>query len=197
MCDEECSLVERLVQLDNSAWEEFCRKYSGPLLAGVRLRFGASQELAEEIVHMTFIRCVKSIKTFDPARGRLFGWLNAIARNEAHTLLRKASPPGRVELDPEDRQWIERIDEAALPDEQLCRQEFRSLILETVMELSSHHRQVLVMKYLEDRKVAEMAVMLGQSEKAVESMLTRSRLALKEQLCKRFREPAAQGDNWL
>ena len=94
MCDEECSLVERLAQLDDSAWEEFCRKYSGPLLAGMRLRFGVSQELAEEIVHMTFIRCVKSIKTFDPARGGLFGWLNAIARNEAHTLLRKASPPG-------------------------------------------------------------------------------------------------------
>ena len=27
------------------------------------------------------------------AAGGLLGWLNAIARNEAHTLLRKASPP--------------------------------------------------------------------------------------------------------
>ena len=146
---------------------------------------------------MTFLRCVKAIKTFDPARGRLFGWLNAIARNEAHTLLRKASPPGRVELDSEDCQWIERIDEADLPDEQLCRQELRSLVLDTVMELTSHYRQVLVMKYLENRKVADMAVSLGQSEKAVESMLTRSRLALKEQLCKRFREPAVRGGNRL
>ena len=197
MCDEEWSLVERLAQLDDSAWEEFCREYSGPLVGTVRLRFGCSQELAEEVVHMTFVRCVRSIKTFDPARGGLFGWLNAIARNEAHTLLRKASPPGRVELDPADRQWIERIDEAELPDEQLCRQEIQFLILDTVMELSGPYRQVLMMKYLEDRRVAEMAVMLGQSEKAVESLLTRSRLALKEQLCKRFREPAVQGGNWL
>jgi len=60
----------------------------------VRLRLGCAQELAEEIVHMTFIRCVRSIKTFDLARGRLFGWLNAIARNEAHTLLLKTRPPG-------------------------------------------------------------------------------------------------------
>ena len=27
MCDDECGLVERLAQLDDNAWEEFCRGY--------------------------------------------------------------------------------------------------------------------------------------------------------------------------
>ena len=47
------------------------------------------------------------------------------------------------------------------------------------------------------RRVAEMAVTLGQSEKAVESLLTRSRVAFKEHLRKRFREPACNGGNWV
>ncbi len=197
MCDEEGILAGKLAAGDDGAWEAFCRHYSGPLLGTVRLRFGCSEELAEEIVHMAFIRCVKSIKTFDPSRGRLFDWLSAIARNEAHTLLRKSSLRGRVELDPQDRDWLQRIDQEELPDERLSRQEVKSLILDTVMELTPNHRQVLMMKYLEDRRVADIATALGQSEKAVESLLTRSRQAFKDHFVRRSREPAFDGGNLL
>jgi hypothetical protein len=38
---------------------------------------------------MTFIRCIKSIRTFKPSRGRLFNWLKAISKNEAHTLFQQ------------------------------------------------------------------------------------------------------------
>ena len=96
MCHEEHVLAKRLAAKDDSAWEVFCHEYSGPLLSAVRLRFGCSQDVAEEIVHLTFIRCVKSIHGFDPTRGRLFDWLKAIARNEAHTLFRKTFPQGQV-----------------------------------------------------------------------------------------------------
>ena len=189
MPDEESIMAKRLADKDDRAWEEFCRQYSAPLLSLVRLRFGCSQELAEEIVHLTFIRCVKGIRTFDPARGRLF--------DEAHTVLRQTAPCGQVELAPDDDQWLESMDHAELPDEQLCRAEVRSLILETVMGLSAHYRQVLLMKYVENRRVADMALVLGQSEKAVESLLTRSRQAFKELLTRRLRKPAALGGNWL
>lgn len=197
MCDEENTLVKRLADRDERAWEGFCRQYSGPLLSLVRLRFGCSQEQAEEIVHVTFIRCVKSFHTFDPARGRLFDWLKAIARNEARRLLRQAAPPGQVPLDSPDGQWLEQMDQADLPDEQLCRREVRSLVVDTVMALNNRYRQVLVMKYLEGRRVSDMAVLLGQSEKAVESLLTRSRLAFKEQLGRQFKNPALSGGDWL
>ena len=60
---------------------------------------------------MTFIRCVKSFNTFDPARGRLFDWLKAIARNEAQRLFRQGAPAGQVALDSLNDQWLEQMDQ--------------------------------------------------------------------------------------
>ena len=54
------------------------------------------------------------------------------------------------------------------------------------MELSSHYRQVLVMKYAEHRAIVQMAVTLGQPKRAVESLLARARLTFKEHLKRRL-----------
>jgi len=72
------------------------------------------------------------------------------------------------------------MDTVALPEEIIAQGEFRLLIHETVAELYSRYRKVLILKYVENRKVAEIASMLGQSEKAIESLLSRSRQAFKK-----------------
>jgi RNA polymerase sigma factor (sigma-70 family) len=178
---QELDLVKRLVQQDDCAWEMFCRDYSGPLLSFIRLRFACSQDAAEEIVHMAFIRCVKSIRTFDPQRGRLFDWLSTVARNEAYTLLRKnAEHQQRLHIDPETCQHLEQLDRSVLPEEHLAQKEVQALVLRTVMALNGRYRQVLTMKYLEGRRVLDIAATLGQSEKAIESLLTRSRQAFRD-----------------
>jgi len=182
---EEKTFIRKLKKMDKWAWEAFCREYSTPLLAFVQLRFGCNREKAEEIVQMTFIRCVKSIRNFKPARGTLLNWLKAISKNEAHTLLRqdqkqsamKTSTLSSVES---IKGVIEEIDAVALPEEMVAKGEIQLLIHETIAELYSRYRKVLILKYVENRKVAEIASMLGQSEKAIESLLSRSRQAFKK-----------------
>lgn len=175
---EEKALVRGLVRMDDGAWEVFCRDYSPPLLTYVQLQFVCNRELAEEVVQTSFVRCVRSIKSFHPSQGRLFPWLKAVARNEAHTTLSAyQARPAAVSASPCEA--IEGLDEAVLPDEVLARKEAQLLVHETLMELPGRHRKALTLKYLENCRVAEIARLLGQSEKAVESLLSRSRNAFK------------------
>lgn len=181
---EEKALVRGLVRMDDGAWEVFCSEYSLPLLTYVQLRFVCGRELAEEIVQRSFVRCVKSIGSFDPSQGRLFTWLKAVAGNEAHTTL-SAYPARAGAVSEIPCEVIERLDDTVLPDELLARKEAQLLVHEALMELPSRHRKVLTLKYLENCRVAEIARLLGQSEKAVESLLSRSRNAFKAMFLKK------------
>jgi len=181
---EEQNLAKGLAQMDEAAWEQFCRLYGPPLLSFVRYALGLDAEKADEAVQMTLIRCVRSISTFDPARGNLFAWLKAISRNEAHTLARRDQKHA-VEISHSafQQEVVERIlqtvDTSDLPDEILARRDLQLLVREVLMSLPERQRKALVMKYVEEIRVAEIARQLGASEKAVESLLSRSRGAFR------------------
>lgn len=191
---EEGTLVRQLVKMDEGAWETFCREYSVPLREFVRMQFGCTRETAEDVVQMSFVRCVKSIKSFDPSRGRLFAWLKAVSSNEAHTALRKQDPPGTAARASGSCGAIEDVDHALLPDEVLAQEEVQLLIHEVMVELHSRYREALVLKYVENRKVSEMAAQLGQSEKATESLLSRSREAFRRVFLKKLADSGAGKD---
>jgi RNA polymerase sigma-70 factor (ECF subfamily) len=137
-------------------------------------------EEAEEVVQMTLVRCMRSIRTFDANRGGLHEWLKAIVRNEAQTLRRRqgrsaveiplSSFPGEAaEL------VLGQLDHTPMPDAALEREDVRLFVQETLLLLPERQRQALVMKYVEDLPVAELARRLELSEKAAESLLTRAR----------------------
>ena len=190
---EEKAFVRKLVKMDEEAWEVFCREYSPPLLVFVQFRFGCNREKAEEVVQMTFIRCVKSISNFKPSRGRLLGWLQAISKNEAHTLLHQEQKQlATKRLAFSSIATIEaklgKIDTVTLSEEIVSQGEVQLLIHDTMVELHSWYRKVLILKYVENRKVSEIATMLGQSEKAVESLLSRSRQAFRKVFLKKAKD---------
>jgi RNA polymerase sigma-70 factor (ECF subfamily) len=188
---QEKAFVRKLARMDGWAWELFCREYSLPLREYVQFSFGCSREKAEEVVHMTFVRCVRSIHTFKPSRGRLFGWLKAVSRNEAHTLIGEDSKtvgvmPLATLAEPAAGEILERIDSRSIPDELLAGKDLQLLVQETLLELNSRYREAIVKKYIDNLKVAEIACRMGSSEKAVESVLARARAAFRKAICEKI-----------
>jgi RNA polymerase sigma-70 factor (ECF subfamily) len=184
---EEEPLVRRLLRCDEDAWRRFCAEF-WPVLAGnVQLRFRCDARKAEEIVQSTFVRCIRSIRTFDASRGRLLDWLNAVAANEARTCLQGESLAPLGEFGSDGGQWplaeiANCLDRQPLPDELLARRDTQTIVAACLLELPPRQRQVLVMKYQEESKVVEIAGRLGLSEKAVESLLSRGRESFRRAL---------------
>lgn len=188
---EEQQLAEQLAEMEEGAWRAFCQGYSGPLAAFVRVGLGFGQDESEEIVQMTFLRCVRSIGTFDCKRGRLMAWLKAIAKNEAHTFHGRRGDPGREvpqSLLPQAlaEEILQGLDRTPLPEEIAAREDVRLLVREVLLGLNSRGREALTLKYIHGLPVSEIAEKLNASEKAAESLLTRAREAFRAELVRRL-----------
>lgn len=148
---------------------------AGPVLYGyVFARVGGDEEAAADIVQDTFLEAMRSASSF---RGdsAVTTWLCSIA---SRRLARH--------YEAERRQSEARRGLAAVPDPDVVEESDlvaeRDLVVRALGRLSVVHRQVLVMKYLDGRAVAEIASELDRTRVQVQSLLQRARDALRAEL---------------
>ena len=150
-------------------------------------RVGSNRHLCEEVVQDTLLRALRDLAHYEPERAdnNIFGWLTGLARNEIHRVLNRDKRTVSLELlwarmDADLRNIFSRLEEAPFSDELLQREETRALVNATMAQLPPHYQQVLEGKYVNGESVRVLAAKAGNSEKAVESMLTRARQAFRE-----------------
>lgn len=126
-------------------------------------RAGGDGHLADDAVQDAWLTAAKSLSRFDPAKGTFAAWVGGLAANAVRTRLRSARRRlvGTLESDP------------AAATKNLR-------VAETLAELPERYEAVLRAKYVEGRTVAEIAAASDETEKAVESLLTRARDAFRE-----------------
>jgi len=133
-------------------------------------RVGGRQDVAEDLTQETIIEAVRSAHTF---RGdaALRTWMCAIARRRLARFYeseRKAdiARSGLSVIDADHRDPVEQRDE----------------IIRALGRLSALHRQVLVLKYLEEMSVEQIAAELGRTPIQIQSLLQRARVGLRREL---------------
>lgn len=131
-------------------------------------RCGRDTELAEELTQETFVAAVRSRAGF--AGGESIAWLVGIARHRLvdHFRLLERRERGfrRLVTHRPEPSWIG----APEVDDELA-------VL--LARLPAAQRAALALRYLDDLPVRDVARMMGRSEGAVESLLSRGRDALR------------------
>jgi RNA polymerase sigma factor (sigma-70 family) len=164
---DEASLLERLRRGDPGAAREFYDLNAARIYRFILHALGPGNDAdAEDILQETFMALAEAIPFFR-GRSSLFTFACAIAHRKTLSFIRTRTRRG--ELMKDHTIEVVRAIIAPAPDRDLKN---------ALAALSSEHREVLILKYLEDLTVSEIAAVLSLGEHAVESRLARARRAL-------------------
>jgi RNA polymerase sigma-70 factor (ECF subfamily) len=174
-CDRawrERGLLQAVLAGDETAWRTLYDDAFERLATYVRWRCGGLRDVADEIVQETWLTAVRRLRSFDPAQGSFAAWLRGIAVNLLRNQFRR------------DGRRQHRLSALApgpesAPDAGLEQLEQSERVARALAELPDHYEAVLRAKYLDGLCVADIASERGESEKAVESLLTRARAAFR------------------
>jgi RNA polymerase sigma-70 factor, ECF subfamily len=190
--------LEKLKAGDRAEYARMVELYSTQIYRAALKILGDPQD-AEDVLQETFIKAMKSIRTFE-GRSSLSTWLYRIAVNEALMMVRKSRPDlvsidaGREESE-EQSEPVEIVDWCCLPEGDFLTAESRLFLDQAVQRLTPALRSVFVLRDIEGMSVRETAEALGISETAVKNRLLRARLKLREELSVYYAERVSEMAN--
>jgi RNA polymerase sigma-70 factor (ECF subfamily) len=156
---------------DERAWRTWYDESFAALDAYVSWRCAGQRDLANEVIQEAWLTAVRRIRHFDPDQGSFAGWLRGIAVNVLRNHLRKRR---------HDARRCHPIREGQPADAGAATEDRVARITAALAALPARYEAVLRAKYLEQCSVAEIANSWNESAKAVESLLSRARLAFRE-----------------
>jgi RNA polymerase sigma-70 factor (ECF subfamily) len=181
--------LEALRAGDRAEFARLVEAYSG-VIYRLALKILENQQDAEDVLQETFIKAFRSLAGFD-GRASISTWLYRIATNEALMLLRKRKQVVLSLDEPQESETGEAepmqiADWCCLPEEELMSAESRAYLDQAVERLPHSLRLVFLLREFEGLSTQETGEVLGLSEVAVKTRLSRARLRLREDLTAYF-----------
>jgi RNA polymerase sigma-70 factor (ECF subfamily) len=175
-------LTQRMLEGDERAFEEFFDANFDRVYRFAVRRVG-DESAAEDIAQATLVTGIRKLQTWR-GEAALFTWLCAICRREVMAHVERTKSAASRSLSEDDPRAVAPLDQIAAsewnPEEAAHHREIARRVQFTLDDLPGRYGDLLEWKYLHGLTVTEIAERLGQSGKAVESMLTRARAAFRE-----------------
>lgn len=164
---DDAALVGRCLAGETRAFEPLVARYER-VLFNVALRMLGDREDARDAAQTAFVRAFERLDSYD-GRYKFFSWLYRILVNECLNVRRARR--AQVELDPSLRS-------ADCPHRSAQSVERAARVQAALAELSTDHREVVVLRYFGDLSYEDIAEATGVPEKTVKSRLFEARRRL-------------------
>ncbi len=168
----EDELIRLALAGQSHAYGQLVERYQDRLYSAM-LHVVGSHDEAEDVVQDSFVQAYVKLDTFQ-GNSRFFTWLYRIAFNNALSRRRRRRSDMSIEQsrevsggEPEDRQES--------PDEPLLRNERVSMVKAAMQQLTEEHRQILVLREMQDMAYEDIAAILDINIGTVRSRLSRAR----------------------
>jgi RNA polymerase sigma-70 factor (ECF subfamily) len=147
-------------------------RYKRPLL-GFFVGMVRDKELGEDLVQNTFVRILKYRHLFR-GEGDFRTWMFHIARNVKNDHFKK----NKIEQVPVDK-WTERIGHSETRAGEMQHEEEQELLSIAMNRLTEEKREILLLSKFQEKKYADIGIILGCSEGTVKVKVFRALQELK------------------
>jgi RNA polymerase sigma-70 factor (ECF subfamily) len=168
-------LVKGIKKGKQDEFKDLYLRYSDLLFAFILHNLDNKQEVATDIWQETWCIAVEEINNFQ-FKSSFFTWLCAIAKNKIYDYYRQTKKRRQFQST-EILQFDIDSDEI---DKEFIDAGIQANVVTVLADLSDNYKYLLVAKYLENKNINEIAIEIGKSYKATESMLTRARKAFRK-----------------
>jgi RNA polymerase sigma factor (sigma-70 family) len=152
-------LHQRLVMGDRGAFEELYARY-GPAAFGLALRVTGQEQLAQDVVHDSFLALWRAPEAYDPARGTFRSFFLSLAHHRAVDTVRREERLRRRSLKVNPGPAVgEDVAEGVVQEAWL--ESRRAQVLTALEQLPAEQRTVLEMAYFGGYTQARIAEELG------------------------------------
>ena len=177
--------MERLAAGHDAALNDLMERHATPVFHFL-CRMVGNEDDANDIAQETFVRVFRARASFRPGE-KFSTWLFTIAANLARNHFRWRSRHPNVSLEAETGEAEQTLGSTLpandpTPNEQALATERAVAVRAAVSKLPEDLREAIVLCEWEELSVAEAAVILKSTPKAVESRLYRARQTLREKL---------------
>jgi RNA polymerase sigma factor (sigma-70 family) len=156
--------------------EDYYKKYSLGIKKFIRQKID-DDGVVEEITNDVMLAAMNSWKNF---KGKCaeFSWICSIANHKIIDYYRKKKI--KTVLFSVSPMFEEIADKALTPERDVLKNELKEEIKKTLSDLKTGYKNLLRLKYIEGKKVAEIAKETNLTIKAVESRLIRAKKQFRE-----------------
>jgi RNA polymerase sigma-70 factor (ECF subfamily) len=167
---EESQIIELLKLGDPAAVEYWFSEYENRMTHFFSQRIESTQDV-HELVQETFVACLKQLPLFR-GESSIYTWMISIAQHQVADFYRKKYAKKALQYLPLSQFLLDtKIDDA---------HETAEKVKQVLTKMSTSSCELLQKKYVDGKKVAEIAIELGKSVKSIESELFRARIEFKE-----------------
>lgn len=180
---------------DEAAFDQLVEAYSTQVYA-LLTRFLGARSNREDLVQEVFLRVIRARERYEPS-ARFSTWLYRIvfnlSVNETQRAGGKEFQPSETfgSTEPRESDRMDEIGDERMPDpaDQMARSDVVQAVRSAIACLPENQRMVLILAKYEEMPYADIASVIGSSEKAVKSLVHRARESLRERLA-----PYLQGE---
>lgn len=172
LAPDSSALMVRVAAGDKIAFAALARRLWAPALRLADRTLG-ERAGAEDVVQVALTRLWTEAQRFDPARGSVEGWFRRIVINLCLDGRRRLRPAVPIE------EMLDLASTAPDPEQAALASDDRARLEAAMARLAPRQRAALAMFHGEGLSMAEIAVLLETTPKAIEGLLGRARMEIR------------------